>query len=48
MEAYFGLGGARTADQVEVRFQGGSVRKLVNVPANRILTVDEDPQLTRR
>jgi hypothetical protein len=48
MEAYFGLGGAGTADEVEVRFQGGSVRKLVNVPVNRILTVDEDPQLTRR
>jgi hypothetical protein len=47
-EAYFGLGAAQTADEVEVRFPGGSTRKLANVSANRVLVVDEDPQLTRR
>jgi hypothetical protein len=47
-ETHFGLAEARQADSVEVRFPDGAIRTLTNVSANRVVLVEEDPQLTRR
>ncbi len=41
-EAHFGLGAASRAEVVEIRFPDGQTRTLRNVPANQILTVEED------
>jgi hypothetical protein len=38
----FGLGSADKADAVEIRWPGGRIQRLENVPANQILTVVED------
>ncbi len=41
-EAHFGLGPASRAEAVEIRFPDGQTRTLRNVPANQILTIEED------
>jgi hypothetical protein len=40
--AHFGLGEARKADRVEVRWPDGSVTALTDVPAGQILTLVQD------
>jgi hypothetical protein len=37
--AHFGLGAAKKADRVEIRWPDGTVKSLANVPANQLLTV---------
>jgi hypothetical protein len=39
--AHFGLGADKVARQIEIRWPSGIVQKLSNVPADRILTVEE-------
>ncbi len=41
MRAHFGLGERTMADTVEVRWPAGSVDRLVNVPADRLIVVEE-------
>ena len=41
MRAHFGLGERTRADTVEVRWPAGSVDRLVNVPADRLIVVEE-------
>ena len=40
--AHFGLGAARQADVVEIRWPDGSTQQLENVAANQLLTVVQD------
>jgi hypothetical protein len=39
----FGLGTAQVAERVEIRWPGGRLQKLVNVAADRVLEVVEEP-----
>ena len=39
--AHFGLGSAKTASEVEIRWPSGIVQKLANVKSDQILTVEE-------
>lgn len=39
---HFGLGAAERVDRIEVRWHGGGVRTLTNVPARRILRIAEE------
>ncbi len=41
---HFGLGEADTADRVEIRWPGGSITELKEVPANQFLTVVQNAQ----
>lgn len=44
---HFGLGAARKADAIEIRWPGGGVEKLENVNANQILSIREGMQSTK-
>jgi len=41
LRVHFGLGSARTIDQLEIRWPGGKVQTMNDVKANQILLVDE-------
>jgi hypothetical protein len=41
--AHFGLGSAKVAQSIEIRWPSGILQTLKNVPADQILTVDEPP-----
>jgi hypothetical protein len=43
MEAYFGLGAATTADQVQVRWPGGTVQTLAGVAGDQALVIHAPP-----
>jgi hypothetical protein len=47
-EAHFGLGEATHAGSIEVRFPDGTIRTLEDVPANQVVVVPDNPQLTER
>lgn len=42
LEAHFGLANATQADIVEIRFPDGNTKALRNVPANRVLVIEEE------
>jgi hypothetical protein len=44
---HFGLGAASRVDQIEIRWPGGQTQKLVDVKADQILTVVEEPRPKR-
>jgi hypothetical protein len=42
LEAHFGLGASTRIDRLEVRFPNGKVKVIRNIPADRILVVNEE------
>jgi hypothetical protein len=41
LRLHFGLGAAKTVDEVKIRWPGGQTQSLRNVKGNQILTVEE-------
>ena len=48
LRLHFGLGGAATADLVEIRWPSGGQEKIENVPANQFITIREGAGIVAR
>jgi len=48
LRVHFGLGEAKRADKLEVRWTSGKVQIVEDIPANQILTLREDAGITQR